>query len=242
MTKLNELEESLSILLSLYVMIEQNLEALIYYEKYLSNDSNEFLRYEFPDKEESFVDEAITESLWFQIILKTCSFLDEWDKMLGVNTGIDNKQRIKIIKQVVKPARKAINQWKDLRGFRNEIIAHNFRGKKGVVKLFDIHKYDCPQTTSELYYVVKFLNRMIRIANANLSVESSKVVMSMGKIYNETANSKAKENELDDSKLENLRRTLEIIDEFISNEVFSIVRYDLIAANLKAIEEAKRNE
>lgn len=216
MGKINELEKSLSVLLSLYVMIEQNYDALTYYEDIFSNNSEVFNNLGLPDKKELFVDEAINESLWFQIILKTCSFLEEWDKILGIITETEYKTKIRIIKRVVKPARKAIDNWKGIKSFRNEIIAHNFRNSKGEFKLHEIATYDCPQTNEELLYVVTFLNRMIQVLSFNLPIETQTIVNSMGKIYQESTISSSN----DDSKYLKLKEILKRVDEQISIEIF----------------------
>ncbi|MEN6453393.1 MAG: hypothetical protein ABFD10_03975, partial [Prolixibacteraceae bacterium] len=132
-----------------------------------------------------------------------------------------------------KPVQKAINKWSDLKNFRNEIIAHNFRNSKGEFKLFSIGDYNCPQTHEELSYLVAFLNRMVRVLSSNFPMETQNIINSVG------ANLKRKANQsgTGDSKFEELKRTLQNIDEYISEEIFSIVRYDIISANTKTIQE-----
>lgn len=154
-------EESIRILLSLYIMIEQHYDAMTFYEKYLSEEN--FDNNEVPPREEDSIDESIIESLWFQIILKTSSFLDEWDNFLAVNTDSNDKEKLLLIKKIVAPARKEILKWKDLKAFRNEIVAHNMRNSKNEFILDNMHKYNCPKTQHELFYLVKFLERMIKI-------------------------------------------------------------------------------
>lgn len=107
-------EESIRILLNLYVTIEQNYQAFVFYEEYLSEES---LKSEsIPSRKEYSIDEAIIESLWFQIILKACSFLEEWDDFLAVRTNQEDRNKLILIKKVVSPARKQIINGKTLKG------------------------------------------------------------------------------------------------------------------------------
>lgn len=110
---------------------------------------------------EEYIDFAVIESLWFQIILHSCSFLDEWDNILGVNTEKHYSKKILKVKRVTAPASKAIKKWKDLKKFRNEVVAHSFRDKEGSVTIYTMSHYNCPQNEEELYYLVCFLNAMI---------------------------------------------------------------------------------
>ncbi len=236
---MNKLEKSLSILLSLYVMIEQNLEALFYYEDHLSENSSTRKSLAIPDKSAIMIDEAISESLWFQIILKSCSFLEEWDKILGILTETEYSTKIQLIKKVVKPSRKAINRWSDLKNFRNEIIAHNFRNTKGEFKLYSIADYNCPQTDGELWYLVAFLNRMINVLTANLPLETVKIQNSFGEFYSSKAL-----NTVDSGTNEgiDLKKILFEVDARISEEIFEIPRYEIMLKVKDYLSSLEKNE
>lgn len=76
--------QSLKILYSLFVRIQQNFEAFVFFEKYLCESA---INHEnIPSRKDTEIDSAITESLWFQIILQSCSFLEEWDSFLAIKT------------------------------------------------------------------------------------------------------------------------------------------------------------
>lgn len=240
MNKLNELEKSLSILLSLYVMIEQNFDALTYYQDHFSEDSYLRKSMNIPDKKEFMIDEAITESLWFQIILKSCSFIEEWDKFLGTLTETDYKEKIHLIKKIVKPAKKAIEQWSDLKHFRNEIIAHNFRSKKREFKLYSIDSYDCPKTDGELYYLVAFLNRMIRVLSSNLPIETIKVTNSFGELIMSKRASSAPDSDISRNLF--LKNTLSKVDSYIAEEIFALPRYDIVNISMQYLSYINEDE
>ena len=162
-------------------MLKQDLEALIYYDENLSearlnrNTSKLSLKSEI-------IDFSITESLWFQIIIKICSFLEEWDNFLGVKNEPEFKHKILYIKRATLPARKVTNLWKDLRKFRNEITAHNFRDKNFKVKIDKMHEYDCPQTIDELIIFINMLKLKTDIL-LNEFPEYKQMVISDAKKY-----------------------------------------------------------
>lgn len=166
------IRESIRILLSLFVTIVQNTDALNYYHDYLINDSESFKKSELPSKEDLFIDEAIIESLWFQIIIKVCSFLDEYDKFLGVKTEPDYTVEIKAIKKVLAPVRREFNNWKDLKKFRNEFVAHNFRNRDNHITIDNLLNYDCPNSQHELYFIYELLQRMTKIISFNFPGEA----------------------------------------------------------------------
>lgn len=166
--------ESMRIILNLYVSIEQNLDAMIFYEDFLADDVLQSP--DIPPRKEHSIDEAIMESLWFQIIMKACGFLEEWDKFLGVQTDRESNHKLQLLKKIVAPARREIGKWKGLQKFRNEIIAHNLRDSKKQYSLDKIREYDCPDTTEELFYFVAFLNVMTRVLTANYKEEAYGVI------------------------------------------------------------------
>lgn len=62
-------------------------------------------------------------------IIQTISFLDEWDKFLGFKTEFEDQKNILELKKTAKPAIDRIKKWKDMREFRNCVLAHNLRNK-----------------------------------------------------------------------------------------------------------------
>lgn len=225
-------QESIRILLSLYVTLLQNFQALIYYEKYLSEESENLNKIDLPSRNEDCIDEAIYESLWFQIILKACSFLEEWDGFLAVKTNEEDQNKLLLIKKAVAPARKEINKWKDLKKFRNEIIAHNLRNNQKQFSLDDLEKYDCPNTNYELYYLVAFLERMAMVVSKNYPNETHNII---SLAENAVAHSKrSSEGKIPEKEL---KKAYNQMNKNIDNNIWSIVRFDIIKANYDAIQK-----
>ncbi len=155
--KLNKTEESIFILLSLCVLSQQAYEAITgkQLDAHLShNDADENFK--------ATCEETIYEALVYQILLKACSYLDEWNKVFGIQTEDNDRDEIIKIKQLAKPAYKCISTWKHLREFRNEAIAHNHRDKNGENIYLSKKPFNSPQTTSEIYLLIFCLNRMTR--------------------------------------------------------------------------------
>lgn len=227
MTNNTDLKSSIKILMILYVMIAQDFESLIYYIK---NESRHI-----SDKEgnilpnDATIDSTIIDALRFSIILKSCSFIDEWDRFLGIKNEDEVISRVKLIKGVVSKVRRELNHWRDLRDFRNEIIVHNFRGKNNMVTIDMMSDYNCPQTIPELYYLASLIERMISVLTANYSDITNEIVEKFGDM---TSKQKSSSFDIDFKEMES---KLQIIDEEISNNIFNIFKYDLYSELGKSI-------
>ena len=165
--KWSPLEESIGILMSLYSSLDQKIQSLIYYEDYLTDDSTIFQKSNIPSKEQEPIDTTIVDALRFQFLIEVCSFLDEWDNFTGVKTNSEFESKIKNIKQVVKSARKGIKYFSDIKKFRNEVLAHNYRDSKKEFSLNKIAYYNIPNSISEMALVLYSLKRMLDILIAN---------------------------------------------------------------------------
>ena len=219
------LKSSIKVLLTLHVMLDQDYQALVYYSENLEEDYIDKTKYNIPLKDE-IIDSTIIDSLWFQIIIKSCSFIDEWDRFLGVKNESEYIEKLRIIKSVASPARKAIGFWKELKKFRNEITAHNFRDKEHVVKIDDIGKYDCPQNLRELFFLIAFISRLINILCKNFQEEIPEIIHSFSEVVKSTNNNEDS-NLKSDEKFEKLKNLLIKVDEDISERIWNIPRYDI---------------
>src|SRR5262245_30166399 len=168
--KFNKTEESIFTLSSLFVLSEQAFEALTGKENILfSNFDNE--KYSFND----LTTDTIHEALVYQILLKTCAFLEEWNEIFGVKTEAKDRDKIILIKKIVKPAHKCIATWKDLRNFRNHFIAHNHRDRDGKNIYLNIRNYDSPNDVYELYLLIYSLYSMFNTMRFFFKKEYEKI-------------------------------------------------------------------
>lgn len=153
----SKLDISVLTLWSLFVLIDQHFTALFTYRQLL-NDIDEL------DTEEDVSLDTIREALIYQILLKTCAFIDEWDQHLGLKTEPEFADEIIKVKKVVKPARRILERWKGLRKFRNHAIAHNHRDEKGNHIYFeDSRFYHTPETIGDLAFLLFALEKMVKI-------------------------------------------------------------------------------
>lgn len=207
-----DLKSSLKVLVTLYIMIKQDFDALLYYEDNISEDIIDRNVVLIAPKDIT-LDSTIVDSLRFSIVLKACSFLEEWDDFLGVRNEPNQIDNLRKIKKTVASARRAVNYWKDLKTFRNEIIAHNFRsGKSKEVKIDMLQLYDCPQTIPELYFLMSFLNRMIEVLFIFFKEKVNEIVVEFNR-------EKIKVNKTLDEKIVELQTVLDEIDDDISKSL-----------------------
>ncbi|WP_461640003.1 hypothetical protein [Labilibaculum euxinus] len=227
------LEESFCILMLLFISIKQNFESSLYYDNYLSNDSERFSQFDFPEKSSSEVDTTIIDALRFQFLLQVCSFLDEWDDFTGVKAKSEFDERIKIIKTVVKPARKAIKRFKDIKKFRNEIIAHNYRDGNMKYSFHNLAFYNIPNSNGEMYLVLYSLGRMLDVLLTNFPNEYNIAHKLLLQELKKTPISRElmEENEI--------KKIIEEIENGIDDRIFDIPRFDIVSAVVDGINNKK---
>lgn len=106
---LTKIQESILILCTLQALLDEYLKCLT--------------------KEKDKPDSVLFSIISSQIIITSCSYLDEWE-FLGKLIKVEKETRIITLRKITKPVINRINQWKDMRQFRNNMIAHNHRIKK----------------------------------------------------------------------------------------------------------------
>jgi hypothetical protein len=85
-----------------------------------------------------------------QLIINSCSFIDEFEKELIPSRFPKYSERIIKFKKIIKPALSRIKKWNGLRDARNHIVAHNLRIKGiSVFESQKIIKYNVPSTDEE---------------------------------------------------------------------------------------------
>lgn len=74
-------------------------------------------------------------SIQWNILIITQSLIDELNKFLFnyAPDDISLQNRINGFKKIIDPALNEINKWKDIKEFRNNILAHNGRDYYGIV-------------------------------------------------------------------------------------------------------------
>lgn len=75
------------------------------------------------------LDKSISGFLQNYMKIISCSFLDEYNGELVPSKHSLYADRIRRLKKITKPVINRINQWKDLKEYRNILLAHNLRAK-----------------------------------------------------------------------------------------------------------------
>jgi hypothetical protein len=160
------------------VLITQAFEAMYNEEDILNSDIDEASN-AFND----LVNDTIHEALVYQILIKSCAFLDEWNKVFGVTTEPKDKGRILEVKKIAKPAYKCIGKWKQLREFRNHFIAHNHRNGSGLNVYLHPTVYNSPQSNSELFLLAACIKRMTDVIFFFFREEVEKFIENRHSVY-----------------------------------------------------------
>lgn len=116
----------------------------------------------FPTKDsEKIIDKELTlfNSLFYLTVIDSVSFLDEYQQVFGVKTEKKYKDRIIITKAINKPLISKICEWKDLRDFRNNLLAHNLRKGKNGDYIFSIENldYNAPRNLNDLFLLTNLI-------------------------------------------------------------------------------------
>jgi hypothetical protein len=84
------------------------------------------------------------------LIIQCCSFIDELEQELNPKKFPLFRKRIILFKKICKPALNRIRKWKDLKNYRNNLIAHNFRiNGKSIFSYKNKVEYSIPNTPDE---------------------------------------------------------------------------------------------
>lgn len=112
---------------------------------------------------------TINAFLMNQAIIISCSIFDEYNQEFTASKHPPFASRIHHFKLQIKPVTKRINQWKDLKSFRNHILAHNLRVQNDSIfghANKSVH-YNVPGTISE----IKLLCELLSLITQNIGAE-----------------------------------------------------------------------
>jgi len=108
------------------------------------------------NKIEDSDEKALYVASYSLVTIQTISFLDEYSR-LNVDPTAELHQDILFIRNALKPAIKALQQWKEMRDFRSHVLAHNLRNQKdnhNSVFQRGLDSYDAPKNGNDLSVVI----------------------------------------------------------------------------------------
>lgn len=150
-------------------MLQQltQIRLLIHTTDMIKKNSDVFDKIEFEGHYRQFpFGKSIVGSLLNYSLLKSASFLEEFNTIFTPSNYPDYRDRIILFKKIVKPVTKRIDQWKDIRNYRNQILAHNFNINNSSFFSEDYENilYNVPHTDAE----IKLLSELLVIITNNL--------------------------------------------------------------------------
>ena len=111
---------------------------------------------------------AVSGNLQNYAIIIACSFLDELNKELTAFNHPDYEKQINKVKRIIKPIKKRINKWSDLRNYRNYILAHNLKEKS--ISLFSEKRekvtYNVPFSNSEHFLFTELILMIVKFVSS----------------------------------------------------------------------------
>lgn len=140
----------------------ESTQILIRFAREMGYRNQLIVDFEFPTKDANkIIDKDLTllNSLFYMTVIDSVSFLDEYQQVYGVKTETKYKDRIKITKAINKPLISKICEWKDLRDFRNNLLAHNLRKGKNGNFVFSIENldYNAPRNLNDLFLLTNLI-------------------------------------------------------------------------------------
>lgn len=114
-------------------------------------------------------------NLYYYTIMEAVSFLEEYDSFFTeANVESQYKQRVRDVRRVVKPLYRKIREWKDLKLYRNRVVAHGWRDEKNGNHLTVPHKkhYDVPRTHFELQLLRDLIKQLMDFIETEFHIEA----------------------------------------------------------------------
>lgn len=97
--------------------------------------------------------------------------MDEFHRNFLQRCEPEFKNKVLVVKKMIVPIFKRINLWKDLKEYRNNIIAHPWRDKKGSFVVPDINKYKIPRNWFEHIVLVDLISYTYDIIRTIFQIE-----------------------------------------------------------------------
>ena len=126
---------------------------------------------------------TIRYSIQWNIMIIIVSLIDEHEKYLFKFESKELAVKRKIIsyKYIIEPILNDINKWSDIRKFRNNVLAHNFRidsdDFKSVHLSNRLKSYNVPESTMDLATLMKYIEVITKIAEEIFKEEHQEAIV-----------------------------------------------------------------
>ena len=157
-------------------------------------------------------------SIQWIIMIIAQSLIDELNKFLFKykTTDLDLKNRIKAFRKIIAPAVEEIHKWRDMREFRNNVLAHNGRNYSGesVILSSKFNNYNIPLYHNDFFVLFQLLKIITEKAEEIFAKENLEAQRIMDNL-----NTKQKEVIIDKQDwAETLKKTNKVISEIGKRE------------------------
>lgn len=164
-------------------------------------------------KEKKKPDSVLFSIISSQIIITACSYLDEWE-LFGKLIKEEQGSRIITLRKITKPVIDRINEWKDMRQFRNNIIAHNHRIKKvnNSLAIFNIsRKLNCPYSFFDYKLLIGCIFITKNVLLRMFENEYNRILPILKNINDITPINEIKDEKVYKNELDNLTEDVQIL-------------------------------
>jgi hypothetical protein len=173
-----EIEGSLYILYHIANHIDLYFKAIVW--SHSDKDKYNFLISEFDNS--LTYQGAVTSGLTNNILILSCSFLDEWNEKFTPAEYPYFSARILRVKKITKPAIKRMKNWTGLKSYRNIVLAHNLRYDNNSVFTSNFKpRLVIPYSNAELGLLVgliSFISTEVYNAFNDIEIDVNKSILS----------------------------------------------------------------
>ncbi|WP_321278883.1 hypothetical protein [Marinifilum fragile] len=150
----------------------ESIQIMTKFAREMGNRNKLLVDFGFPQKKSCSIkgkEMTLLNSLFYMTVIDSVSFLDEYQQVFGVKTEKNYKNRIIVTKSINKPLISKVLDWKDLREFRNNLLAHNMRKGKNGDFVFSISNldYNAPRNLNDLF----LLSNLVQFSTATIHSE-----------------------------------------------------------------------
>ena len=165
------------------------------------------------------------------INLEAVSFLEEFRDGLS-KSELTYTDRIKEFRKITSPVLKRVNKWTDLKKFRDCIVAHPWRDKKGKFVLPIQGYFDVPRNWFEITVLLYLMGRLWTLVTAEFGkeIDESLRYVSTLQLDPKPSNDYDDPNDYNDLNCDHLKMAEEVAQQcnrFQKNYSLKVLQYDL---------------
>lgn len=113
------------------------------------------------------------------IIMESVSFIDEYEQNFHFRCETEYKNRVLLTRKICEPVIRKVKEWKDLKDFRNHIIAHPWRDKDKNLVIPDLNKYSIPRNSFEHVVLVNLMGYIFDLIKSVFPSEMNEMFIYM---------------------------------------------------------------